>query len=94
MDTWNNDYLDLVEPAFVHFGAEGGAFVFGAVKCLLDVRDGVRDRTARVEFSREGFSDADPASGRGGAALGTAGWLVGNFFVHNSECLGFVAERE
>lgn len=32
MDLWDNDYLDLIEPAFIQFDVEDGAFVFGAVK--------------------------------------------------------------
>jgi hypothetical protein len=57
--------------------------VFGTVKGRLDVRYGSRDGSACAEFSWEGFSDADPACGRGWAALGTAGRLVGHIFIHN-----------
>jgi hypothetical protein len=39
-------------------------------------------------------NDADPASGRGWATLGTAGCLVGHLFIHNSDDSPFVAERE
>ncbi len=94
MDVWDNDYLDLIEPAFIQFGTEDGAFVFGAVKGWLDVRYGTRDGSACVEFSWEGFNDADQACGRGWAMLGTAGRLVGDLFIHNSDSSGFVAERE
>ena len=78
MDVWDNDYLDLVEPAHITF----------------EVRYGGRGGSASAEFSWEGFSDADPASGRGWATLGTAGRLVGHIFIHNSDDSGFVAERE
>src|SRR5215208_1342991 len=38
MDVWDNDYLDLVEPAHIVFESENdGAFVFGTVKGWLDV---------------------------------------------------------
>jgi hypothetical protein len=41
MDVWDNDYLDLVEPAHIVFDSENdGAFVFGTVKGWLDVRYG------------------------------------------------------
>ena len=94
-DVWDNDYLDLVEPAHIMFeGENDGLFVFGTVKAWLDVRYGSRDGSACAEFSWEGFNDADPASGRGWAALGTAGRLVGHTFIHNSDDSGFVAERE
>ncbi len=94
MDQWDDDYLDLVEPAFISFGPQDGAFAFGAVKGWLDVRYGTRDGSACVEFSWEGMNDADQASGRGWAALGTAGRLVGHLFIHNSDDSGFVAEAE
>jgi hypothetical protein len=92
MDEWDDDYLDLVEPAHIVFeGENDGAFVFGTVKGWLDVRYGGRGGSASAEFSWE---DADPASGRGWATLGTAGRLVGHIFIHNSDDSGFVAERE
>ena len=60
----------------------------------LDVRYGSRDGTACAEFSWEGFDDGSPASGRGWAALGTAGRLVGHIFIDKGDDSGFVAERE
>src|SRR4051812_4531159 len=95
MDVWDNDYLDLVEPAHIVFESENdGAFVFGTVKGWLDVRYGARDGSACAEFSWEGLNDTDPACGRGWVILGTAGRLVGHIFIHNSDDSGFVAERE
>ena len=35
----------------------------------------------------------DPACGRGWAMLGTAGRLVGHFYIHNGDDSGFVCER-
>ena len=60
----------------------------------LDVRYDARDGAACAEFSWEGFDDGSPASGRGWAALGTAGRLVGHIFIHKGDDSGFVAERE
>jgi hypothetical protein len=75
-------------------GDNDGAFAFGAVKGWFHVRYGARDGSACAEFSWERFNDADPACGRGWAALGTARRLVGHIFIHNSDDSGFVAERE
>ena len=95
MDTWPDDYLDLIEPAHITFeGASDGELVFGAVKGWLDVRYGARDGAACAEFSWEGHNDADTACGRGWAVPGTAGRLVGHIFIHNSDDSAFVAERE
>lgn len=95
MDTWPDDYLDLMEPAHITFeGASGGELVFGAVKGWLDVRFGSRDGAACAEFSWEGHNDADTACGRGWVAIGTAGRLVGHIYIHNSDDSGFVCEAE
>jgi hypothetical protein len=86
--------ISICSSPFIRFGAEDGAFMFGAVKGWLDLRYGTHYGSACVEFSWEGFNDADPASGRGWAMLGTAGRLVGDLFIHNSDSSGFVAESE
>ena len=57
----------------------------------LDVHYGSRDGAACAEFSWAGSGDDTPASGRGWAALGPAGRLVGHIFIHNGDDSGFVA---
>lgn len=95
MDAWDSDFLDLVEPASLTFtGASDGRIAFGAVEGWLDVRYGARDGQACAEFSWEGHDEADPACGRGWVTLGTAGRLVGHFFIHNGDDSGFVCERD
>jgi len=92
MDVWDNDDLDLAEPAHITFeGDNDGSFAFVAVSGELDVRYGARDGAACAEFSWQGFDDAEPASGRGWVALGTAGRLVGHIFIHKGDDSGFVA---
>lgn len=94
MDTWDNEFLDLVEEAHLTFkGAANGEIAFGALKGFLDVRYGARDGSACAEFSWEGHDENDPACGRGWASIGTAGRLVGHFHIHNGDELGFVCER-
>ena len=80
MDVWGNDFLDLVEEAHLTFTGEAdGEIAFGALKGFLDVRYGSRDGAACAEFSWEGYDENDRACGRGWAAIGTAGRLVGHF---------------
>ena len=89
MDVWDKDFLDLVETAHLTFkGAADGEIAFGALKGFLDVRYGTRDGSASAEFSWEGNDENDPASGRG-----TAGRLVGHFYIHNGDDSGFVCDR-
>jgi hypothetical protein len=49
---------------------------------------------ACAEFSSERSDDNSHASGRGWAALGTAGRLVGHVLNYKGSDSGFVAERE
>ena len=95
MDNWGSDFLDLVEEAHLTFdGAADGEIAFGALKGFLDVRYGAREGSACAEFSWEGYDENDSASGRGWAAIGTAGRLVGHFYIHNGDESGFVCERD
>ncbi|MER9191475.1 hypothetical protein [Mesorhizobium australicum] len=94
MDVWDNDFLDLVEESHLTFkGSADGEIAFGALKGFLNVRYGTRDGSACAEFSWEGHDEKDPASGRGWAVFGTAGRLVGHFYIHNADDSGFVCER-
>ena len=91
MDEW--DEIDLLGSARITFSGKG-ELVFIAIEADLDVRYGAHDGAACAEFSWEGFDDGSPASGRGWAALGTAGRLVGHIFIHKGDSSGFVAERD
>ena len=66
---------------------------FSALKGSLRVRYGARDGSACTEFSWEGHNDNDSASGRRWVMIGTAGRLVGHFYIHNGDDSGFVCER-
>jgi len=93
MDEW--DEIDLAGSEHITFsGKDRGELAFLAVEADLDVRYGSRDGAACAEFSWEGFDDGTAASGRGWAALGGAGRLVGHIFIHKGDDSGFVAERE
>ncbi|KEQ03227.1 hypothetical protein [Pseudorhizobium pelagicum] len=95
MDIWDNDVLDLIEQAHLTFkGATDGEIAFCALNGFLDVRYGVRDGSACAEFSWEGQDENNLANGRGWAAIGTAGRLVGHFYIHNGDDSGFVCERD
>jgi hypothetical protein len=94
MDTWDNEFLDLVEEAHITFeGISGGEIAFGALQGTLDVRYVSRNGSACAEFSWEGHDENDPVSGRGWATLGIAGRLVGHIYIHNGDESGFVCER-
>jgi hypothetical protein len=94
MDVWDNDVLDEVEEAHITFDGPGsGEIAFIAISGDLDVRYGSRDGSASAEFTWQGSDDGEDACGRGCVMIGTAGRLVGHFFIHNGDDSGFVAER-
>jgi hypothetical protein len=78
MDVWDNDVLDEVTEAHITFKGSAGGDI--AFAC--------------AEFSWEGFDDNEPACGRGLVAFGTAGRLVGHFYIHKGDDSGFVCQRD
>ena len=65
-DTWDRDYLDLVQPAHIVFARNGrGEFAFGAVEATLELEYAPRI----VFFNWTGFDEGDEVSGSGSAGL-------------------------
>jgi hypothetical protein len=92
MDLWDNDALDLVEPAFLEIKGQVGRMCFIAVTAWLDIRYDARAGGPIAEFSWEGVDEGDQRSGRGWVAPGTAGQLVGHLYFHMGDDSGFVCE--
>ena len=67
-DLWDNDALDLVEPAFLEIKGQEGQMNFIAVTAWLDIRYDARAGGPVAEFSWEGVDEGDQRSGRGWAA--------------------------
>ena len=71
-DTWDRDYLDLVEPAFITIDPGGrGELAFGVVNASLDLE---YSQTV-VFFPFEGSDEGDEVSGSGSAELQEDGTL-------------------
>ena len=71
-DLWHRDYLDLAQPAYIKFGANGrGEFAFGAVHATMDLEYGRRI----VCFTCAGFDEGDEFHGSGSAELDDDGTL-------------------
>src|SRR5690349_24980185 len=74
MALWDSDFLDLVEPAYIRFDAQGrGECVFGAVYGSLHCRYG----PAGVRFTWQSSDEMDPASGPADAEPGADGPRTG-----------------
>lgn len=81
METWPQDFVDLVEPGYFRFDEERlGNFAFGAVRGDIDYR--ISDDQTRVDFSWHGDDDGRPISGRGWFTLSLTNHAKGKFFIH------------
>lgn len=91
MDNYDQDYLDLVEPACIRFDRDGsGELVFGAVMGQLDCR---YDK-AGLTFTWHGQDEMDEVSGRGYAELKPDGTIAGHLYTHLGDDSGFKAYKE
>ena len=93
MDVWDREYIDLVVPGFIEFErGNSGSFQFGTVSGGIDWRLSLRDAAPAVEWCWDGWSDADPGSGRGWAAI-AGSMLEGHIYIFGADDSGFTAQR-
>jgi len=89
-DLWDTDFLDLVEPAYVRFDANGlGEFKFGCVSGCMDceyAHDG-------ASFTWAGFDEMDEANGDGDANLDEDGILTIELSFHQGDDAVLKARR-
>jgi hypothetical protein len=94
MDTWDQEYVDLVVPGFMKFERyRSGSFQFATVSGGIDWRYRVVAGIPTIEWCRDGWSDTDHGSGRGWAVVKDM-TLVGHIFIFGSDDSRFVADRQ
>jgi hypothetical protein len=86
---YEDDYADMVEPAYILFEATRGEFAFG---CVTGAFAGGGDHDA-IEFDWEGNDEMDEAQGDGWAELQEDGTLVGEICFHGGDEIAFTARR-
>ncbi len=91
-DLWDEESLDLVEPAGITIDGETGDLRLGTLDASLDIRYDVRNAAPIAEFTFEGFDENDQMTGRSWLQPGTAGRLVGHLFFHQGDDSGFVCD--
>ena len=90
MHAYDQDYLDLVEPAFIRFDRGGaGEFGFGAVTGRLDCR---HDK-AGVTFTGLGQDEMEDVSGRRHAGQRPDATIAGHLDTHLGDDSGFTAYK-
>jgi len=90
MELWDKDYLNMIEPAYIHFKANGlGQFKFGCVACGIDCDFSDDD----AEFTFQGHDEMDPVSGSAWAELNDDGTLSGEISFHLGDESTFKAQK-
>jgi hypothetical protein len=89
MPDYDDDFLDMVEPAYILFSNTGGEFAFG---CVTGAIHGSCDGSA-VEFTWEGNDEMQHAAGHGWADLEDNGTLEGEISFNNGDDAAFIARR-
>lgn len=89
-DLWAASDLDLVEPAYIRFDADGnGEFKFICVAGSMDCGFGHRS----ADFTWIGFDEMDQTCGSGDAELGDDGILTIEIAFHNGDDAPLKARR-
>lgn len=86
---YDDDFPDMMGPAYIHFGPTGGEFAFG---CVTGSFAGGGDHDA-VEFDWDGNDEMDEAQGSGWAELQPDGSLTGEIRFHRGDEITFTARR-
>ena len=90
-DLWDNNYLDLVEPAYVAFDEKGrGEFAFGVINATMDLEYS----HSVIFFKWVGFDEGDEMSGSGSAELDDMGLLEIELSFDNGDDATLKARRE
>jgi hypothetical protein len=86
---YEDDYADMVEPAYILFEAARGEFALG---CVTGSFTGGGEHNA-VEFDWDGNDEMNKACGSGWAELQADGSLRGEIRFHGDDDIAFIARR-
>jgi hypothetical protein len=89
MPDYEDDYPDMMEPAYILFEGARGEFAFG---CVTGAFACGGEHNA-VEFDWDGADEMDEACGSGWAELQANGSLVGEIIFHGGDEIAFTARR-
>lgn len=94
METWDEEAIDLLGPAFIEFDEQGGGeFTFIAVVGSLNCAHKTYDGLLHVDFTWAGADECDPASGDGWADVLADGTLAGHISIRDGDESEFKARR-
>lgn len=94
METWDEEAIDLLGPAFVEFDAQGGGeFTFIAVVGSTHCAYKLCDDLPQFDFTWAGADECERTSGEGWADIQSDGTLAGHISIHDGDESEFTARR-
>ncbi|KQQ30775.1 hypothetical protein ASF58_24475 [Methylobacterium sp. Leaf125] len=90
---YEDDYADMVEPAYILFENGCGEFAFGCVTGAFAGGAGRQGERATVAFDWNGNDEGDAICGSGSAEVQADGSLRGEIRVHGGNEIPFIARR-
>jgi hypothetical protein len=91
MPDYEDDYPDMVEPAYLLFAEKHGEFAFGCV--TGQIFGGADANLKTIEFSWAGNDEMEEASGSGWAEIQPDGSLTAEIAFHNGDEITISARR-
>jgi len=93
MEEWDQQFVDLETEGHFRFEkGETGSSQFGLVSGEIDYRVNLNGDLPKIEFSWDGRSELDPATGRGWAVQ-SGDTIMGRFYFHMGGDSDFIAKK-
>ena len=90
---YEDDYADMVEPAYILFEDGRGEFAFGCVTGAFAGGATRGSARAAIAFDWNGNDEMDAVCGSGSAEVQADGSLRGEIHVHRGDEIPFIARR-
>ena len=90
---YEDDYANMVEPAYILFEDGRGEFAFGCVTGAFAGGTSRKGERTAVAFDWNGNDEMDAVSGSGSAELQANGSLRGEIHVHRGDKIPFIARH-
>jgi hypothetical protein len=91
MPDYDDDYPDMMEPAYILFEPTSGEFAFGCV--TGQIFGSVEADATAYNFSWSGNDEMEEAQGDGSVLLEPDGTLAGEICFHGGDEIKFIARR-
>lgn len=90
---YEDEYADMVEPAYILFEAGCGEFAFGCVTGAFVDGAAHGSERAAIAFDWNGNDEMDAVCGSGSAEIQADGSLRGKIHIYRGDEIPFIARR-